>query len=345
MNRVLNSASNDRAGSESEPTIEKEGASVKEESSDALAEPTPLAPRRKVSLLKRARRELRERALLVALPLLSRLPVRWAIGLGAWVGGLAYWLVGRERELALAHLRLAFPEAREAERRRIAKECFRNLGRSALELAVIEKLQPRLAEHVRLGAREQALLREAHAEGKGVLFASCHLGNWELLARRIALEGYACGTVAREAQDPRLTKILDEARARVGLTTLWRGRPGVAREMLRLLRAGGFLGLLIDQDTDVQGFFVPFFGRPAHTPRAVGDLAARTGAPALLGCIHRDGAGHRVVLHRLDVPRTGDREADARALTAAATAAIEFEIRACPDEWVWMHRRWRTQPA
>ena len=295
-------------------------------------------------LFKRLRRELRVRALLLSLPLLRALPVPVATALGAAVGALAYWLVGRERRLAHEHLAFAFPDAREAERIRIAKACFRNLGRAALELAVIEKLQPDLTRYVLLGEREKALLREAHALGKGVLFASCHLGNWELLARRIALEGYTCGTVAREAQDPRLTAILEQARARVGLTTLWRGRPGVAREMLRLLRAGGFLGLLIDQDIDVQGFFVPFFGRLAHTPRAVGDLAVRTGAPALFGCIHREGRGHRVVLARLEVPNSGDHQADARAVTAAATAAIEAEVRACPGEWVWMHRRWRTRP-
>ncbi len=298
----------------------------------------------RVPLFKRFRRELRVRVLLLALPLLRLLPIALATALGAAVGAFAYWVVGRERRLALAHLALAFPERSERELRAIALGCFRNLGRAALELAVIDQLQPRLAEHVLFGDNERTLLKVAHAEGHGVLFASCHLGNWELLARRIALEGYACGTVAREAQDPRLTRILEEARSRVGLTTLWRGQPGVAREMLRLLRAGGFLGLLIDQDTDVQGFFVPFFGRLAHTPRAVGDLAVRTGAPVLLGCIHREGARHRVGLQRIAVPSTGDREADARAVTASVTAAIEVEIRARPDEWVWMHRRWRTQP-
>jgi len=312
---------------------------------DELAEETPPEPpKRRVSLFKRFRREFRVRALLLTLPLLRSLPIGFAKGLGSFVGGIAYWLVGRERRLALEHLAFGLPEKNEAERKAIAKASFRNLGRGALELAVIEKIQPRLASYVLLGEREKALLREAHEQGKGILFASCHLGNWELLARRIALEGYACGTVAREAQDPRLTAILEAARAKVGLTTLWRGRPGVAREMLRLLRAGGFLGLLIDQDTDVQGFFVPFFGRPAHTPRAVGDLAVRTGAPALFGCIHREGRGHRVVLEKIEAPATGDREADAKAVTARATMAIESEIRARPEEWVWMHRRWRTRP-
>ena len=117
-----------------------------------------------------------------------------------------------------------------------------------------------------------------------------------------------------------------------------------AREILRFLREGGLLGILIDQDTRVAGHYVPFFGRPAFTPRAAGDLAAHLGAPMIFGCAHRVARGvHRIVLRRVEVARTSDREADSLALTAAATREIEDEIRANPWEWVWMHPRWRTQ--
>ena len=294
---------------------------------------------------KRLRRELRVRALLFLLPLLRHLPLRLAVALGGVVGALAWHLVGRERRLALEHLSIAFPERDERWRRAAGRASFVNLGRSALELACVEGFQPRLAEVVRLGEPEARLLAEAHAEGRGVVFVSCHVGNWELLARRIALEGFPCGTVAREAQDPRLTALLERSRRTAGVRVLWRGSPGLARQLLRLLREGGFVGILIDQDTDVQGHFVPFFGRAAFTPRAAGDLAVRTSAPVVLGCVHRVApAVHQVVLKRIDVPRTGDREADSLALTAAATRAIEDEIRLRPDEWVWMHRRWRTRP-
>ena len=311
------------------------------------APPTPAAPApapRPVPWFTRLRRELRVRALLLFLPLLRRLPLGLQRPLAAVAGTLAYIFVGRERRLSLVHLALAFPERDAGFRRRTARAAFVSLAQSGLEVAAAARLQPRLADLVHLSATDRALLHDAHAEGKGVLFASCHLGNWELLARRIVLEGYRCGTVAREAQDPRLTALLEQAHAEVGLTTLWRGKPGLAKELLRLLRSGAFVGMLIDQDTAVQGVFVPFFGRPAHTPRAVGDLAVRTGAPVLFGCIHREGTRHRVVLRRIEVPATGDRESDALAVTASATAAIEVEIRARPDAWVWMHRRWRTRP-
>lgn len=294
---------------------------------------------------KRFRRALRVRALLLVLPLLQRLPLRLAVAVGAALGFAGWYLVGRERRLALSHLALAFPEQPLEWRRRVGRASFVNLGRAALELACADGYQRRLARVVELSPGDAALLKAAHGEGKGVVFVSCHVGNWELLARRIGLEGYPCGTVAREAQDPRLTALLERSRRAAGVRVLWRGSPGLAKGLLRLLRDGGFVGLLIDQDTDVQGHFVPFFGRPAFTPRAAGDLAVRTGAPMLFGCVHRLAPSvHRVRLRRIDIERTGDRERDSLALTAAATRAIEDEVRSRPDEWVWMHRRWKTQP-
>ncbi|MGZ6142157.1 MAG: lysophospholipid acyltransferase family protein [Myxococcales bacterium] len=291
------------------------------------------APRiKKNFFFKRVRRELRVRALLLSLPLLKHLPIE----AGAALGTLAWYLVGRQRRLALAHLLIAFPEKTEPERRRIGRQSFANLGRAALETLRGD------AGRVELSAEDEALLRKAHAEGKGVVLVTGHIGAWELFARRIAALGLPSGTVAKQAQDPRLTALLQQARQSAGVRVFWRGSPMSARELLRFLKAGGMLGVLIDQDTDVAGVHVPFFGRPAFTPRAAGDLAARLHAPMVFGCAHRlAGNVHRIVLRRVDVARTGDRDADSLALTARATKLIEDEIRANPAEWVWMHPRWR----
>lgn len=295
--------------------------------------------------LKRFRRELRVRALLLFLPLLSKLPHRLAVSIGGAVGWLSWWLLARERSLALAHLAIAFPSWEPVARARAGRASFVNLGRAALELMAADGIQPRLGSVVRLDGADAEALRSAYAEGRGVIFITCHIGNWELMARRVVHAGYRAGTVARDAKDPRLTALLERARSRAGLETLWRGRPGLARGLLRLLREGALVGLLIDQDTDVQGQFVPFFDRLAWTPRAAGDLAVRTSAPVVFCCIHREApTRHRLVVRRIHVPSTGDRERDSLAVTAAATQAIEQEIRSRPDEWVWMHRRWRTQP-
>lgn len=283
---------------------------------------------------KRFRRELRVRALLFFLPLLRHLPP----ALGAVLGTLAWYLAPRQRRLAREHLAIAFPEKPGDERDGIGRRSFGNLGRAMLEAARGD------ARNVALSAADEALLRAAHAEGKGVVVVTGHLDNWELFARRIALVGLPCGTVAKEAQDPRLTALLKASRESSGMRVFWRGSPLAARELIRFLKSGGLLGILIDQDTRVAGHFVPFFGRLAFTPRAAGDLAVRLGAPMIFGCARRvAGNLHRIVLRRVEAPLTGDRDQDSLALTAAATRAIEDEIRANPAEWVWMHPRWRTQ--
>jgi len=294
-----------------------------------------------VPLRKRIRRELRVRALFLALPLLRVLPLR----AGAVLGRLAWYLVPRQRRLAQQHLAIAFPEKSEAERARIGRESFANLALSALESARADRLD--IERAVEIVPEDEALLRKTHGLGKGVVVVTGHIGAWELFARRIAALGMPCGTVAKEAHDPRITRLLEESRRRAGVRVFWRGAPLSARELLRFLRdQRGILGLLIDQDTRVAGHFVPFFGRPAFTPRAAGDLAAHLGAPLMVGCAHRLALGlHRVALRTIDVERTGDRDADSFALTAAATQALESEIRRSPAEWVWMHPRWHTQIA
>lgn len=285
--------------------------------------------------VKLLRRELRTRALLVSLPLLKVLPP-W---FGAALGWLAWHLVGRQRRLARKHLAIAFPDKSQAERDRIGRQSFVNLGRSALETA-------QSGSRVELAAEDEQLVRKAHAEGRGVIFVSGHIGAWELFARRVASLGLPSAVVAKEAHDPRLTELLQRERERAGMRVFWRGSPMSAREIVRWLKSGGMLGVLIDQDTRVAGQFVQFFGRPAFTPRAASDLAVHLGAPVIFGCIHRVASQvHRISLRPIEVQRTGDRDRDSLALTAAATAAIEQEVRQRPDEWVWMHPRWSTQPS
>ena len=298
---------------------------------------------RAVPLAKRVRRELRVRALLLLLPLLSRLPGRTGIALGAAAGWLAWFFAPRHRRAALEHLAIAFPDRDPRWRSRVGRSSFANLGRSALELLALERLD--LARTVQFDPGSLETMVAAHAEGRGVVAVSCHLDNWELLARSVAAAGLPVATVAREAQDPRLTALLEKSRASTRIVSLWRNDPGAARAFIRHLRAGGVVAALIDQDTDVTGHFVPFFGREAFTPRAPADLALRLGAAVVFARIYRVAPGmHRIRISRLGLPASGDREADSRALTAAATEAIENEVRARPDQWVWMHARWRTRP-
>ena len=249
----------------------------------------------------------------------------------------------------LEHLALAFPAKSDSERRSIAKASLVHLGQVAMEAVAIRAYGDRIEEYVSFGPGSEEAVRRGLARGKGLIVVAGHIGNWELLARRMAVLAQPNGVIAKRNGDARLNRLVERFRAGGGVKTLWRDDPETGRELIKLFRAGGTLGILIDQDTKVQGVFVPFFGRLAFTPRAVGDLALRFGATVLVGTSHRRGPragdGHELEMLELPYDRVPtDREAEVLRLTAAAAAHQEAVIRRYPSEWVWMHRRWKTQP-
>ncbi len=300
-------------------------------------EPPPLAKR-----IKRFLRYWLIRALLAAA---RCLPISAGLKLGEACGSIAFALAARERRFALEALARAFPDASEEERRHLARASFRHLGRCAFELAAIRQIDPVISDWIEWPEADRRLLESALARGRGVVFVSGHVGSWELLARRVALAGFPASTIAKETTDWRLTELVERFRAQGKVESIWRGQQGAAKRMLRVLKAGGILGLLIDQDTRVQSVFVPFFGHPAATPRAAADLALRTGAPVVVGFCQRKRDGYyRLSMKEIFPVRTGDQESDAIALTSVLTKEIENAIRRSPSQWVWMHRRWKTQP-
>lgn len=297
-----------------------------------------------VPFRKRARRYVRYLLIRAALAVASLAPLRVASGLGALLGSIAAVLARGQRRKALASLERAFPDKAPAEREALARDMFRHLGRMALELVCVRQLDRDVDAWVEWSPEDRARLDAALAKKKGVLFVSGHVGNWELLARRVSLAGYPCQTIAREASDPRTTALIDGMRASAKLKSIWRGRSGAAKDMLRALKAGEILGMLIDQDTKVQSVFVPFFGHLAKTPRAAADLVLRTGAAPMLGfCVRVAPRRYRLTIHDVPLP-TGDGEEAVLALTRSFTEGIEAQIRAHPEQWVWMHERWKSPP-
>ena len=235
-------------------------------------------------LSKRLKRTLRYGLLRAALAIVGRLPLAWAQALGRALGTAAFHLAPGERQKALASLSVAFPELSEAARLDLARRCFRHLGTAALEMAVAPRLG--VAEFDRLvdcSGDALAAMDRASASGKGGVCVAAHLGNWELQAWGVARHGLPLHAVGKENVDPRLTRLIDRFRAHGGVRNIWRGQPGAAVALLRALRKGELLAMLIDQDTNVQNVFVPFFGRPAATPRAAADLvlAHRRRGPGL----------------------------------------------------------------
>jgi Kdo2-lipid IVA lauroyltransferase/acyltransferase len=287
-------------------------------------------------------------AMLISVRFLSRLmPWKLGLALGGGLGAAAFVLLRKERQRALEHLQQALGgEMSTEECRRIARESFRNLGRTFFEVINLDRLKREdLNRLVRFEG--EASLKAAASLGRGVIFVTGHIGNWELLALAVA-QRYPLAVVAAPIYDPRVEEIIIGLRSAHGIETLIRSRPGYLRRLIAMLRKGGVVGLLMDQDTITDGVFVPFFHRKAYTPTGPASLAFRTGASVVVGFIVREGPDrHRILIEGpLTLPRSGDDDRDVRDQTARFTKMIEAQIRRTPEQWIWMHRRWKrkTEP-
>ncbi|MFT3706296.1 MAG: lysophospholipid acyltransferase family protein [Archangium sp.] len=304
-----------------------------------MTTPAPQPP-----LFKRVKRFVRYVFIRILIVPLQLLPLRFASWLGERLGALAFVLARGERRKTLASLQTGMPERSDTERLTLARSVFRHIGRSVMEMVLINKFDARRHELVEWEPSARTAMDEALKRGKGVVFVTGHFGNWELLARYVALENYPAAVIGKEASDPRTTKLIENFRASGKLRVIWRGAQGAAKEILRALKNNFILGFLIDQDTKVQSVFVPFFGKLAKTPRAAADLALRTGAAPMLGFCTRVGPlKYRITMRELPQPE-GEGEEAVLALTRAFTQGIEDQIRAHPEQWVWMHQRWKSRP-
>ena len=273
----------------------------------------------------------------IAIFFLARTPRSWVPILGALIGQAALRLAAHERKTAEKQLVGAYGTLSERRRRLLLRGIAVAVGSSALEAV---RLLGRRVDFpvVDLPESSRHAIDSALAEGRGVVFITGHVGNWELMAAWLADRGYPIHTVVRSSYDPRFTRLIETGRRRRGVKTIFRGQSGAARAMLRTLRTGGILGFLIDQDTDVPSVFVPFFGRNAKTPVGPAVFATRCNAPVVIGTIHRRPDNtHRITIERCAVGK------DTAATTALFTAALETRIRRHPAQWVWFHRRWRSE--
>ncbi len=268
-------------------------------------------------------------------------PYRIGVGLGASLGWAAYYLLPRERKRTLAHLSQVFQDKEAVWIRRCARESFVHLGKALLEVMLMNP--DRLARVADIQGIEN--LRSALSRGKGVVYVTGHIGNWEVMGHAVAALS-SLSVVAAAIQPAAVNDMIVGLRAGMGVRTILRGRPGASRELIRVFKENRVLGILIDQDTDVESAFVDFMGRPAWTPTAAASMAIKFGAPVLFGYIRRGSDNrHTVTIEGpLDLVRSGDDARDVISNTAMLTRKIEDCIMKNPEQWVWMHRRWRRQP-
>ena len=282
----------------------------------------------------------------VAVRLFRTLPLHMGIRVGGLLGRFAYGLLRRERLRALEHLDIALSDGMNLkERKGIAAGCFENLGKNAVELVNFPRLRNELDRRITLQGREY--LDETLAKGRGVIWITGHLGNWELMACYMATLGYPFRVVARKLYDERLNRLLLGFREEADVRVILRDSPDAARQMLMALRNGEVIGMLIDQDTRVKGVMADFFGRKANTPAGAAILARRRSVPVLAGFIHRvSDRSHRIVIHPpIEISETEDVEGDIVTNTERFNRVLEREIREDPEGWVWMHRRWMRERA
>jgi len=285
-----------------------------------------------------------ENAVAAGLLALGRwLPHRALLGIGAGGGELAYRLDRKHTRVALDNLRTAFgPGLADQDARRIVRACWHHYGRIATDAAAFPRLT---ADAIGRRIRYEGLeaLREAYAEGRGVLVISGHFGHWELTAYMQGFLGCPMALITRPMENPRLEQRL--ARLRSGSGNRVIAKENALRASRRALSQGLGLAVMIDQDARGSGIFVPFFGRPASTIPTVGAIHLRTGAPvvATFSYPEPDG-GWRITYERMLFPGlTGDRDHDIRLITCETTRLLEARIRERPELWMWMHRRWKTK--
>lgn len=295
---------------------------------------TPAGPER------RWRRAAIDAALGLARGVFGALPWRLAQRLGAALGRLGWALSRRDRRRILDHLAIAFPELDDAARRRLGRDCFRHLGTSTGEILHVLGRDPEEASrHVRVEGWE-AVAHLWRDRERPVVVLTAHCGNWELLSTANRTHGLGLRAMARRQDDPVLDRWVIALREHLGTVTVGRGEAGASREILRTIRGGGALAVLIDQDIATEGAWVPFFGRDAFTPLAAAHLGLRLGAAVVPVFAERlDDGSH---LLRFEPPL--ELPADPVGATAVMTARIEAQIRRRPEQWVWMHKRWRRRP-
>lgn len=283
-------------------------------------------------------------ALRGAIGALESQPWARAARMGAAIGGLGYRPLGIRRAVVEEQIRMAFPEMSAAEVLATARGAYRHLGRNVAEVALIPRIGTQGVLDLFTEVEGWDLMESAIAAGRGLVMVTGHLGNAELAGSYVAARGVSTYAIARRQANPLFDRYVTEMRERIGMHVIMDSE--AVRQTTRMLKSGNLVAFLADQGLrGMASTFVPFFGRPAKTPRGPAVFAIRRGAPVLVASSMRLPSGtFRFRVDPVAVDQTGDRERDIDTVVARYTAVLEQHIRRAPEQYFWHHRRWKRQP-
>ncbi len=311
-----------------------------------LADPAPPASPPEPQRRKRSafRHQVEYLAALTLLRFLGVLPHRVARGFCGLLAAASYGLWPRLRKVGMFNLRLTFPDWNDERRRHVLRGLFKSFGRMLADFAHFPRWNRGNIESLIIydGFENYARARE---EGKGVLFLTAHFGNWELGSFAHGVYGYPCNFIVRELDNPRLDALINRYRCLSGGRAI--EKRDSARDILRAFQQGEAVGILSDQNVLAgEGVFVDFFGRLASTTTGPARLARKTGVPIVLGLVIWDEklGKYRLRFDPVEWIKRADPEEEIRANTANFMRLIEEYVRHYPEQWLWVHRRWKTRP-
>jgi KDO2-lipid IV(A) lauroyltransferase len=302
-----------------------------------------------MSSFKKIRKDIKYSLLVAAIKVLlvviRVLPRKVSMQMAAGLGTLAFWIIREERLKTISNLTVAYgKEKSTAEIAEMAREVWVNLGKSGVEFAIKMGQEDPEEFFKDLEVRGNEYLQEAIQNGKGGLALISHMGCWEGTAMGVPTLGIPAYAIGKRLGNEKLNKLLFESRGKKGVQTLARGSS--YKTILRILRENNIIGILIDQDTDVRGVFVDFYGKPAHTPIGAAMLAMDSGAPVLpMFYLKRPDDTYTFIIEKeIPLVMTGNRKQDMEENTRRFHEVIEKYIKQYPTQWVWMHNRWKTTP-
>ena len=295
---------------------------------------------------KRFRRLLARQSLYLCSLTVKYLPRKWLYGFANSVARLAYYIAAKQRRIALEGLEIAFGNQLDGPRReRIARECFQNMAKSGVELLYILEAPQIAKELVKIEGKRY--LVQALAKGRGVIAVSAHFGNFPLALTKLRQDGYKVSVILRRMRDDKVEDFLEKRRQRVGIHFIHSTpRQACVDNSLRALRNNEVLFIQLDQNFGTAGVFVDFFGRQAATATGPAILALRTQAPILpMFIVRQPSDTHTLMIEpEVSIEKKDTNDETIHAIIQRITSIIESYIQKYPQEWGWIHRRWKSRP-